>query len=991
VTTTSGTLSELIRQGPSVRRVSRFAYYGTTLTDFLISGGPLAILLFTLWSNQQPAHPHFRLVNIALVVGALIYSGYFLVRVQLKPEWRIRLSSPRMQWLRCQVGIIGVTLLIGLLATRNEVNNELWLLYVLATISLSARSTTPILLGTLFEVTLSYVGATVVGLVFAYFILHTRQIAIGAALPDMLVCIVWMWLLTFLLHSLVRTIQFRDELSLQQQSWLSLIEDNVVAWEQPDEQRDAVIRSAERLTASQAELWLPRFDDGRLTNRQGDTAPPHVLAAAASHCPTVAHRPTASPSLLARLDARMAQWGIQPSQLWALLDEPSVLAGPPDLKVLDEPPDAPGTLAEINLPICRLDPGQELLGILRLRYTNEAPSLFQLKRYTTMLHDFTGPTRVILIVSQQHERQQRVNRLAALLNGRSSTQEIAEQIVNGLVDDWGFDFATFSVVDTRRNLICSIAGRNAGWVDMAQHTLIGDDVQSLTVRTGKVHHNDGPWEPRLDKRIWRKYHHKNLTRVWVPIHPIAPDVASGAVIGTLETGFYRERVPVVSPAQTALLQNLAGQVYVALVNALRLERQRELADALAQLNEISDIGALTALQEASQKIRDVAGIYDEGGVARMIGENAETILRGDIVMVYGWDVVREYLDLLYMTPKPSTIRGKGELNVRLTEDSVLYTLYTTRKSYFSANAQQDPLLVNPDPTSLKRTFTQRQNIKSFVGLPLLGRNERLVGFLCVNYRSNREFHDEERRLVEVFARQAAIALEEARSQRLIERQIVAQERGRLAAHLHDSLSQNLFWLRQYISTALVYAQRDDREHTLSNLGKVSDLAATSLQAFGEMLQELRDDQNPQTDFVGELNETLERLKVMDSFGSIQFHPDMRGGKPPAAVQFYLLRIAREALYNAARHARRARVHIVYCLEKGGAASLTISDDGPGFDLERVLRTDRHSGLDAIEYYASRINARPEIRTAQGQGVSISVHVRWPLEEEEDARSDRQAG
>jgi signal transduction histidine kinase len=996
VTTSSASLSELIRQGPAVRPVSKLAYFATSLTDVLISGGPLVILLLTFWSSQQPIHLHSRFVNAALIGAALVYLGYFGLRLALRPEWRSRLYTPRVQWFRCQIGIVGVTLLIGLLATRSAVDNELWLLYVLATISLSAHSTTKILMATLLEVTGLYVSATMVGLLFAM-VRRGYAVSFLAALPDMLVCIVWMWLLTFLLHSLVRTVQFRDELSSQQQSWLTLVEDNVVAWEQPEEQREALARSVERLTASQVELWLPRLVDGCLANRQGAAPPPHVAAAAATRVPTIAVRASHAPHLLDWLDGRLGQrWHVRPSQLWAMLDEPSALAGSGDVQVLDEPPADEDTAAEIILPICRLDPGQELLGLLHLRYTGGAQPLYQLIRYAAMLRSFTGPARVILAVSQQHERQQRVDRLAPPLDGLLSTQAVADQVVQGLVDDWGFDFATFSVVDTRLNLIRSIAGCRADWVDMSQHPLAEDDVQSLTVRTGQVHHNDGEWEPCLDKRIWRKYRHWELTRVWVPIapgKPTAPDAAPGAVIGTLEAGFYRTRVASVSPTQTALLQELAGQIYVALVNALRLERQRELTDALALLNATSDkfshISDLTTLQEASQRIRDVAGIYDADRVARMIGENAETILKGDIVMVYGWEEAREHLDLLYMTPKPS-IRGKGELVVRITEDGVLNTLYSTRQSYFSAHAEQDALLVNADPASRQRTFTQRQNVKSFVGLPLLGRNERLVGFLCVNYRSRREFHDEERRLLEVFARQAAIALEEARSQRLVERQVVAQERGRLAAHLHDSLSQNLFWLRQYASTALVYAQRDDRDHTLLNLNKVSDLASTSLQAFGEMLRELREGQSEQTDFVSELQETLERLKVMDSFSAVRFeHPNV-DGKLPAAVQFYLLRIAREALFNAARHARGARVHVVYNVERDGAASLAVTDDGPGFDLEEVRRTNRHSGLDAIEYYASRINARPEIRAGRGHGVTVRVRVHWPLEEERNAQSPERA-
>lgn len=95
----------------------------------------------------------------------------------------------------------------------------------------------------------------------------------------------------------------------------------------------------------------------------------------------------------------------------------------------------------------------------------------------------------------------RLERLVAHLHSLLDESEIARQAVADVVDVFNFDFATVSVVDRDQALVRCIAGKNAAWVDDSRHTLRSDDVQSETIRLGKVHCNAGAWEPCLDKRI----------------------------------------------------------------------------------------------------------------------------------------------------------------------------------------------------------------------------------------------------------------------------------------------------------------------------------------------------------------------------------------------------------------------------------------------------------------------------------------------------------
>src|SRR5262249_15833282 len=91
------------------------------------------------------------------------------------------------------------------------------------------------------------------------------------------------------------------------------------------------------------------------------------------------------------------------------------------------------------------------------------------------------------------------------------------------------------------------------------------------------------------------------------------------------------------------------------------------------------------------------------------------------------------------------------------------------------------------------------------------------------------------------------------------------------------------------------------------------------------------------------------------------------------VEEELLRIAQEATNNANRHAEASEIRIA--LEYGGSAlTLSISDDGRGFDLEEGRRKTGHWGLKNIEERAAQIHGACKITTAAGRGTKVEIRV-----------------
>ena len=84
----------------------------------------------------------------------------------------------------------------------------------------------------------------------------------------------------------------------------------------------------------------------------------------------------------------------------------------------------------------------------------------------------------------------------------------------------------------------------------------------------------------------------------------------------------------------------------------------------------------------------------------------------------------------------------------------------------------------------------------------------------------------------------------------------------------------------------------------------------------------------------------------------------------------LYRIAQEALTNVLRHADATSAVLDLSLD-GGALSLTVADDGHGFESRNGTST---AGIRGMRERAVMIGARLEIRSARGSGTTVRVSL-----------------
>ncbi|WP_435973941.1 sensor histidine kinase [Streptomyces sp. Qhu_M48] len=201
---------------------------------------------------------------------------------------------------------------------------------------------------------------------------------------------------------------------------------------------------------------------------------------------------------------------------------------------------------------------------------------------------------------------------------------------------------------------------------------------------------------------------------------------------------------------------------------------------------------------------------------------------------------------------------------------------------------------------------------------------------------------------------------------------VADERRRLAAEIHDTIAQGLTGVVTQLQAAHA---TPDRERADVHLRRAADLARHSL---GEARRSVRN-LGPAALEHDALPEAL-RKTVADwaERSGVDTRFTVTGTEEPLhdEVAATLLRIAQEALSNAARHsgAARAGVTLSYMEDE---ITLDVRDDGRGFDphAHPERRPDGGGfGLDGMRARAERLAGTVVVETAPGEGTAISARV-----------------
>ena len=196
---------------------------------------------------------------------------------------------------------------------------------------------------------------------------------------------------------------------------------------------------------------------------------------------------------------------------------------------------------------------------------------------------------------------------------------------------------------------------------------------------------------------------------------------------------------------------------------------------------------------------------------------------------------------------------------------------------------------------------------------------------------------------------------------------VQDERQNIVREIHDSIAQNIGYLRLKLES-LISTQTLDPE-TIQELEQAQEAASEAYEQIRGTLLKL--DVGPSTDFTTTLYEQARDIGRRAKF-SVDFAAEGVFWSLPLDTQLVIIYIFREVLLNVEKHAgaQKIRMRVIWQAEE---LTVQLSDDGRGFDAE-TLMPDRHWGLKIMQARAAEINARFAIRSRPGAGTEVALRI-----------------
>ncbi|MBI5686831.1 MAG: sensor histidine kinase [Verrucomicrobia bacterium] len=208
-------------------------------------------------------------------------------------------------------------------------------------------------------------------------------------------------------------------------------------------------------------------------------------------------------------------------------------------------------------------------------------------------------------------------------------------------------------------------------------------------------------------------------------------------------------------------------------------------------------------------------------------------------------------------------------------------------------------------------------------------------------------------------------------QQKVQREVLMDERSRIARDLHDTLEQQL---------ALIGVQIDS---SLARLAEAPALARKSLELALAVVRHTHEEARRSVWDLrsvaleqGGVAEALRQLAAADDDAQHKVRITTRGEprRLPVLVETNLMRIAQEAVTNAIKHSGGSRIEV--SLDYGSReVTLRVRDDGRGFDPEKVMpASSGRFGLMGMRERAEKMNAVFALSSQPGQATEIAVTV-----------------
>jgi signal transduction histidine kinase/DNA-binding NarL/FixJ family response regulator len=254
---------------------------------------------------------------------------------------------------------------------------------------------------------------------------------------------------------------------------------------------------------------------------------------------------------------------------------------------------------------------------------------------------------------------------------------------------------------------------------------------------------------------------------------------------------------------------------------------------------------------------------------------------------------------------------------------------------------------------------------------------------------SRQFTDDDVQVLTLFAKHAAIAIENARLYQQSRELAVTEERNRLAREIHDTLAQSLTGMILQIQAVDELLEREPVQ-ARAELQSLQHLARTALDDARRSVWGLR----PPILEEATLGEALERRLQEASRQAAFTGRFSTSGRPrplTPAIEAGIYRIAQESITNVVRHAQ-AKVVVVQLRFDPGELVLVVQDDGRGIAGGQQPGANGGYGLTSMQERARLMGGAMTLESEEGRGTRVEVRVPYLVSQLDiAAHGPREAG
>ena len=263
---------------------------------------------------------------------------------------------------------------------------------------------------------------------------------------------------------------------------------------------------------------------------------------------------------------------------------------------------------------------------------------------------------------------------------------------------------------------------------------------------------------------------------------------------------------------------------------------------------------------------------------------------------------------------------------------------------------------------------------SFLGVPVVVKGRAIGNLYLTEKEGAAEFEPADEQLVELFARHAGIAIENARLHEQVQRLAIVEERDRIGQELHDGIIQSLYAVTLNLED-IEEIMTEEPTEAAARIDRSIDAVHVAIRDIRNFVLGLRPHLLERTDLVGGLAALAEEMRLNTM---VDMEVDLDEALGVAATideghRAQLMQITREALSNAARHSGASRARIVLNLDDDSILRLTVEDNGRGFEVA-AARGGQHQGLVNMRDRTTHMGGQIEIDSAPGAGTRIIVRV-----------------